>query len=114
VAELGKQPGIELGAHTRTHLSLAGADAERQRAEIEGSRDDLAEWTGITPRAFAYPFGVPGVDFDDTTCTLVAEAGFAHATGNDPRTQGPFAVGRYAVPDLTGADFERWLGSRLG
>jgi peptidoglycan/xylan/chitin deacetylase (PgdA/CDA1 family) len=97
-----------VGAHTRDHASLRALPPDEQREQIERSRDDLAGWTGKRPTAFSYPFGAPGGDFDAATVRLVREAGFIHAVTTSP--SGPGA--RPTVPDVGGAEFERWLSSR--
>ncbi len=52
--------GIEIGAHTRTHVDLGQAhDVERIEDEIVGSVHDLEQWLGRTVRYFAFPFGQP-------------------------------------------------------
>jgi peptidoglycan/xylan/chitin deacetylase (PgdA/CDA1 family) len=104
---------VTIGAHTRTHRSLRHATREEQRREVQRSRDDLADWLGTSPTAFAYPFGVPGEAFDEVSKAVVREAGFAVAVqnaGGDPGDR--FAVPRRAVPDIDGEAFERWLGDR--
>lgn len=68
--------GITMGAHTRTHPILAQLDREAARAEIEGSRADLAARLGSAPDWFAYPQGGPA-DFTAETESLVDAAGFA-------------------------------------
>lgn len=49
--------GIAIGAHTRTHPDLRRCAGEALRQELEGARDDVTAALGITPEAFAYPFG---------------------------------------------------------
>lgn len=49
--------GFDIGAHTRTHVDLGATDGETADWEIAGSRDDIVEELGRTPRHFAYPFG---------------------------------------------------------
>src|SRR5262249_32703575 len=91
--DLSRQPGVEIGAHTARHPILARASADEQRAEIVESRDALARWIGKPVRAFAYPNGQPGVDYDATTTTILGELGFdfgftmrpAFATAGEPR-----------------------------
>jgi peptidoglycan/xylan/chitin deacetylase (PgdA/CDA1 family) len=101
---------ITLGAHTRTHRSLRHAAPADQRAEVEGSRDDLERWTGRRPTAFAYPFGIPGEAWDATSRAAVRDAGFTCAVQIGPGRGGdPFAVPRRVVPDLGGEAFARWL-----
>ncbi len=114
---LAASDGVSIGAHTRTHPSLRWLDPTAQRAEIEGSRDDLAGWLGAAPTAFSYPFGVPGRDVDDTTRRLAAEAGFRCAVVNDDRVVepgvDPHAIPRFVAPDLPGAAFAAWLAQQI-
>jgi peptidoglycan/xylan/chitin deacetylase (PgdA/CDA1 family) len=49
--------GIEFGAHGRTHADLTILSDRQLREEIDGSRNDLADVTGLKVPAFAYPFG---------------------------------------------------------
>lgn len=58
--------GIEIGVHTRTHPDLAAVSADCATDEVRGSKEDLLE-AGLTPRAFAYPYG----SFDDQIRKLV-------------------------------------------
>jgi peptidoglycan/xylan/chitin deacetylase (PgdA/CDA1 family) len=114
---LGSDPLITVGAHTRRHANLGFQSEQAQRVEIEGSRADLRDWLGSAPSGFAYPFGIEGVDFDDTTRRLVADAGFDYAVVNHAGAvharSDRFALPRHYVPDLAGEDFERWLGALL-
>ena len=104
---------VVAGAHTRRHPSLAAQPLERQREEIEGSRDDLADWLGAPPATFSYPFGTPGVDFRRDTARLVEDAGFATATANFPgrvtRWSDRFRLERLLVRDWTVDELERQL-----
>jgi peptidoglycan/xylan/chitin deacetylase (PgdA/CDA1 family) len=76
VAALGRQAGIEIGAHTARHPILSCASPTDQLAEIEESRVALEKWTGRPVRAFAYPNGRPGVDYNDATTTILDQLGF--------------------------------------
>ncbi len=75
---LASQPGIEIGAHGISHCILARAPLADQRREIEEGKGALEAWTGGRVRAFAYPNGRPGTDYDAATVALVASAGFDH------------------------------------
>ena len=75
LAALARSPLVTVGAHTASHPILARAGADEQRAEIEGSLDAIADWTGRRPTAFAYPNGRPGVDYDARTRAALIEAG---------------------------------------
>jgi peptidoglycan/xylan/chitin deacetylase (PgdA/CDA1 family) len=50
--------GVALAAHTRNHVGLSVVDAERARAEIRRSLDDLDRELGEQRRAIAYPYGM--------------------------------------------------------
>ena len=75
VIALSRSGHIEIGGHTSRHPILARASREQQREEIAGNCEAIQSWTGRTVRAFAYPNGRPGVDYDDTTIDLLAELG---------------------------------------
>jgi len=115
--ELLASPHMAVGAHTRWHTNLGFQDEPGQRDEIEHGRDDLSEWLGEAPVGFAYPFGIPGVDFHATTRRLVAGAGFRYAVANHSGAvsagSDPYALPRYFVPDLGGKEFSDWLAVRL-
>jgi peptidoglycan/xylan/chitin deacetylase (PgdA/CDA1 family) len=50
--------GIEIGAHTRTHVDLGRTNNPRQlHDEIVVVRDELEQLSGATVRYFAFPFG---------------------------------------------------------
>ncbi len=52
------QAGIEIGAHTRTHVDLGQIDdPARLYDEIVGSKHDLEDLTGKAVRYFAFPYG---------------------------------------------------------
>lgn len=55
--ELGASPLADLGAHTISHPNLAQLQADEMTAEIRRSAERVAEITGTTPQAFAYPYG---------------------------------------------------------
>jgi peptidoglycan/xylan/chitin deacetylase (PgdA/CDA1 family) len=93
---LSRQRRIEIGAHTETHPILARGSAEQQRGEIERNRRSLEAWTGRPVRAFAYPNGRPGLDYDAETIRIVRDCGFDVAFTTRPT---------FAVPSEP--DFER-------
>jgi len=72
--------GVELGAHTVTHPRLPELGRAAARREIEHSKRDIEDRTGVAVRYFAYPFGL----FDQATRELVEEAGFALACSTRP------------------------------
>lgn len=89
--------GVTIGAHTVSHPILARLAPDEARAEIEGSRDMIAEACGRRPLAFAYPNGKEE-DFGGAVGRLVREAGFSCAVTtvfgvNTARTS-PYALRR--------------------
>ncbi|MEA2496395.1 MAG: hypothetical protein QOJ29_4306, partial [Thermoleophilaceae bacterium] len=114
--ELGalSQSGVAIGAHTRRHVNLAHQDPEVVRAEIEGSRADVATWTGADPVGFAYPFGLPRHDVSRMARDTVAQAGFSYAVVNQPTAvaggHDPYTLPRLFAPDLGADAFRAWLG----
>lgn len=115
VAELRELHGhVTIGAHGRQHLSLRWATPEVRRAEMEDSRAMLTDWLGARPRAFSYPFGVPGRDVDDSVQALAGELGYAVAVVNAARPvtrdTPTLALPRFVAPAISGAELaERFL-----
>jgi peptidoglycan/xylan/chitin deacetylase (PgdA/CDA1 family) len=95
--------GFAIGGHTGDHLPLASFDAAAQREFIASDREALTRLLGRSPRAFAYPNGRPGVDFDAATQRCVAEAGYEIAFSTEarfaPRSGDRFSVPRFLVTD---------------
>jgi len=73
IAEMAAQ-GMELGAHTMSHLSLAMVNLETARREIFQSGDFVKKLSGQEKVAFAHPFG-EGADSVEIT-SLLQEYGF--------------------------------------
>ncbi|HEV8375949.1 MAG TPA: polysaccharide deacetylase family protein [Candidatus Polarisedimenticolia bacterium] len=95
--------GLTVGAHSRSHPILSGLDSSKAEEEITGSRRDLQEILGAEVLDFAYPNGrFP--DFDETTRTLVKEAGYRCALTTEPGTvvtgDDPFALRRCMPQDV--------------
>ena len=68
--------GMELGGHTMTHPILATLSDTAASNEIGAGREQLAHWIGRPVESFAYPNGVPGVDYGERDIRLVDKAGF--------------------------------------
>jgi peptidoglycan/xylan/chitin deacetylase (PgdA/CDA1 family) len=106
--ELSALEGVEIGAHTVTHPQLARLPSDRQRDEIVASRLALEEMVGKRVASFAYPNGRRGVDFDEVTMELVAEAGFRFACASEGGpvrpTDRPLDLPRWMVNDWEADD----------
>ena len=75
--------GMDIGAHTRSHVDLPGIGAAALADQVAGSRDDLQRLLGHPVAAFAYPAG----RFDDASVAAVRQAGFALAVTTQPGEQ---------------------------
>jgi peptidoglycan/xylan/chitin deacetylase (PgdA/CDA1 family) len=51
------QRGVAIGAHTRTHANLARVPLTQLEDEIVGADERLRAEIGVSPTAFAYPYG---------------------------------------------------------
>lgn len=71
--------GMSVGGHTVTHpiLNCLGDAAAEQ--EIARGRDALVQITGEPVELFAYPNGVPGIDYDSRHVAMARRCGFAAA-----------------------------------
>jgi peptidoglycan/xylan/chitin deacetylase (PgdA/CDA1 family) len=104
--------GVEIGCHTVTHPILASLSLERQREEIAGAKERIAQTVGKVPTLFAYPNGADS-DFDDVTIGVLDDNGFEAActTARGPNRPGddPFRLKRISV----GSDSPALLSARL-
>jgi peptidoglycan/xylan/chitin deacetylase (PgdA/CDA1 family) len=49
--------GHEVESHGVSHISISAMSSQQAFRELEESKQRIVEWTGITPKAFAYPYG---------------------------------------------------------
>jgi peptidoglycan/xylan/chitin deacetylase (PgdA/CDA1 family) len=49
--------GHEVGSHGVSHISFSAMSMQQAIRELEHSKKRIAEWTGITVKTFAYPYG---------------------------------------------------------
>ena len=67
--------GVTFGAHTQTHPMLTAVTPDRARAEIAGSRAELAQALGRPIQLFSYPHG----KYDATSRSIVEQTGYSGA-----------------------------------
>ncbi len=108
------QAGIEIGAHTETHVQLDTVPRGRAAREIEGSRDALAAVVGPLA-SFAYPYGYNRA----SVRRQVREAGFTNAytvgDGIASAADDRFAITRAIVAADTSIDrFVEIVEARTG
>ena len=92
--------GIEVGAHTRTHVDLATVGEKRLFDEIVGSKLDLEKMTGKPVRYFAFPYG-QHANMTSAGFRIAFEAGFAGVCS---------AYGGYNFPGGDAFHLERFHG----
>ncbi len=89
--------GHDIGAHGRTHSSLASLPRAEALEEIVDSRDSLEGELGRRPELFCYPRGSE----NEAVRRMVADAGFTAAVtvypGANGRNRDPYALTRTEV-----------------
>jgi peptidoglycan/xylan/chitin deacetylase (PgdA/CDA1 family) len=85
IQELAKDPLVDFGNHSASHLRMADASAETARGEIERAMKVWEEKIGRRPALFAYPFGEASLE----TIEAVKKAGFVAAFGQHSGAIGP-------------------------
>lgn len=70
-AELARQPGFEIAAHTYYHPHLLEKDDDRVMREMRRTQKIIRKTTGKTPRYFRPPFG----EVDDRVAALAKKSG---------------------------------------
>lgn len=71
-----RQRGFQIGAHSVRHPILCKCTLAEARQEIAGSKEALESILREPVKMFAYPNGMPGVDFFGDHLKLVRDAGF--------------------------------------
>lgn len=72
---------VSLGSHSLTHPSISELDAERAKAEIADSRQQLAELSGREIVEFSFPYG----DHDASALAMCRAAGYQAAYSIKPQ-----------------------------
>ncbi len=73
--------GVTIGAHSLTHPRLSALDDAQQHEEIVGCGQRIQHELRHFPESFAYPYG-SSLDYDETSISLVREAGYDFAVSN--------------------------------
>jgi len=89
--------GMDIGAHTRTHVALNALPTAEMKNQVIGSRDDLQRVLNHPVQWFAYPFGA----FDAAVVAELHNAGFVLAVttqgGTRESSQAPLTMPRIHV-----------------
>ncbi len=101
--------GVEIGAHTCSHIDLTRQSAAQVQRELQDSRRLLSEVCGAPIRGFAFPAG----RHSPSTLDAVRSAGFDYSVLTTVRVNGPqdslHTLGRIGMPDTRVLDFKRAL-----
>jgi peptidoglycan/xylan/chitin deacetylase (PgdA/CDA1 family) len=74
---------VTIGAHTLRHPILANEELTISKKEIESSITDLADILGHAIHYFAYPNGIPGLDFGQREMDILTNSGCTHSFSNE-------------------------------
>jgi len=111
--ELARLPGIEIGAHSVTHVSLPECTPAQQLQQMQQSRRDLESLVDRPVPGFAYPFG----DISRQTLRLAESAGFDYActteAGCVDRATQPHRIPRIVAEDWPAERFAQRLAEVL-
>jgi glycosyltransferase involved in cell wall biosynthesis/peptidoglycan/xylan/chitin deacetylase (PgdA/CDA1 family) len=90
--------GHEIGSHGLFHTNVCALVPERAKREFIASRRMIADWTGIEPKGFAYPYG--GISNSvGNPAALLMKAGFSYgltlSRGIVQASSNPFLIPRH-------------------
>ncbi|WP_430390897.1 polysaccharide deacetylase family protein [Dyella sp. 20L07] len=89
--------GMEVGAHTRTHVRLSQCTDRQQADEIQGCKAELEDRLGKPVTQFCYPYG----DHDDRAVHVVRQSGYeAATTTHRGRADGGVNVDLWRLPRI--------------
>lgn len=112
-----RRGGMVVGAHTVSHPIMAGLDEAHARQEIVQCRQTLENLLGERIAHFAYPNGVPGRDYTESTARLVESVGFDSAVttgwGATRATTDLYQLPRFTPWDLTPHRFAARMARNL-
>lgn len=97
-----RDAGVDIGAHTGSHLHMADVGPARNLTEMRRSLKRLDAALGVRPALFAYPYGEAGLE----VMKVIGEFGFAAAFGQHSaathRTADPLFLPRFALNEQYG------------
>jgi peptidoglycan/xylan/chitin deacetylase (PgdA/CDA1 family) len=74
---LTRHSNVALGNHTNRHIELTTMSDSEAEAEIRDSTNVFSELFGI-PKHFAFPYGTPGVSYNDAHVALLRSLGYQY------------------------------------
>lgn len=92
---------VQVGAHTYRHPILRNETFETAKNEIVGCVEELSQMLGEKVKWFAYPNGVPGLDFGEREMNLLRDCGIrlAFSTENKrfSKADNPLSIPRTGI-----------------
>lgn len=115
---LTRHSNVHLGNHSNRHIELAAMDAADAEDEIRSSTAHFSSVFGAT-RHFAFPYGTPGVSYDEGHVRLLRSLGYEYIWSTQPLgfargSEHDITIPRIAVNGLrtvaaTKADITKYL-----
>ena len=91
---------VTIGAHTLNHPILANESDDRSEKEITGSIRQLESILNHEVKYFAYPRGIPGLDFGNREIEYLVKNNIRLAFSSDPKNidskDNPLSIPRYS------------------
>ncbi len=100
IREVDESPWVTIGAHTLTHPILGNETSERSHAEITKSIAGLRELLQHDVKYFAYPNGIPGMDFSEREYKYLEEGGISLAVSTESNVV-TSSCHRYSIPRIS-------------
>ena len=101
--------GHEIGSHGVSHVGVQAMSEVMALREMSESRAKIAEWTGVTPESYAYPYGEMRNSIGDPRAWLrtagyrfafTQRRGLVHASSDPMQLCREHAEGNWSVRDL--------------
>ena len=103
------QAGMEIGAHTVEHPILTRVENDKAYSEMANSKATLENIIDDSVRLFAYPNGVPGLDYSSDHIAIAKKVGFEAAVstawGAASRNSDLFQLPRFTPWDTSRTRF---------
>jgi peptidoglycan/xylan/chitin deacetylase (PgdA/CDA1 family) len=109
VAQLSRLPGMEIGAHSDSHVWLPGLTRSDRRREIEDSKARLEALLDSSVVSFAYPYGCASGDTVDAVRNAGLELAVTTETRGVRRGDDPLLLPRLDAGGCDPDAFERLL-----
>ena len=101
IVEIDNDGLVAIGAHTMSHPILFNEDDLNCRKQISSSIFSLSRLLGHEIKYFAYPNGVPNLDFGDREIDILVKAGcklaFSTESKNFTEKNDPFSIPRFGI-----------------